>query len=322
MLTREQELKDLSSFTTFEMREAINYKQRMFTDDPDALLNELILFKAKDLKMSVNNLIESLMALKLNFDLCNEIPEDTPLNYTFNLFNFYFDKIKENNQDPTFFKHYTGEFEGQFLGSAEKNIIDVIKNGSIQLKIKPHRLLQQLVNSYFNFLVKGEEVDESNTHYFKTYKYFVFNLLKLIKGRPFDDILGEIYNEFFLYDKKSLGQCMTPPDVSKLLTSILYPDSDLILSRTKNYKIADISGCGTGSLILPLIEKYKSARKLHIHINDLDLEMAQAAFIQCYLNAMIHCENKYIVIKTYNCDTITEYNTKGKMITRFCMGRR
>jgi type I restriction-modification system DNA methylase subunit len=308
MLTRDQEKRSTSTFTNLEFRQANSDRTAMKNGDPEIFLSKLIDFKSKDLRVNRDKLINILMDLSLDSELLGHRPKpESKYAYTFEWFIYFIEKLKIQNRIPSLLNTFKSKPKGLYLGNPETNLVKLIKDKAYKLNTKPHLLLPKLVNSYFNYLVKEEVVCSKNKEYYETYQYFKFYLLKSITLNPFKDVFGHLMNEVYNFDKKHLGQCMTPPDLAKAVTSLMnahYP-------KTKNQdvlNIGDMCGCGTGTLILSLMEKVKENKELFILINDIDLDMSQIALIQTYLHANIHCTSEKITIHTYNCNTLLDYS--------------
>ncbi|WCP83235.1 hypothetical protein PQE20_17610 [Vibrio harveyi] len=133
-------------------------------------------------------------------------------------------------------------------------------------------------------------------HHRKIREEDVFDFSLLFAGtmlnNPFRDVLGEVLHELNAANKKGLGQCMTPPDITSLLGKLASRykaqnqpcfDGDWLI-------ISDETGCGTGALVLTQLEHLNLSehKKVLVRFVDLDEVMLKAAFLQINANIALH----------------------------------
>lgn len=308
MLTRKEELQLVSDLTIEERSRRINIAIEMQKGDPDLLLTELIDFKSKDFKISKRKLLIELVNAENIFEKTGVKPEPYSIySYTYQWFSFYIHKMKLMNKFPKSLLLLNEKDWNSFKPSKIK-LVSFLKNKSNNLNIKTRMLFTKLIQYFYDELTDTKKIEkEDDIHFYNIYQVFKYYVKDLVLLNPFEDIFGEVMLEISSLDKKNLGQCMSPQDLSSTISA-------LINAGNKNYSkqqtnIADISGCGTGSLILSLMKNQRdNTNKLSIYINDIDLEMMQITYIQCYLQAECHLKAEEIIIIAHNCDLIFGYN--------------
>ena len=108
-----------------------------------------------------------------------------------------------------------------------------------------------------------------------------------IQQQPaFTDVLGSLYDQHLGED---LGQFLSPPDIANLLGELSTINGPILEQST----IGD-DCCGAGSLVLGQLrsrlqsEGKASLKLLHIHINDIDMNMVKMATAQIVLSSAMH----------------------------------
>lgn len=127
----------------------------------------------------------------------------------------------------------------------------------------------------------------------ETIKLFadLYNLLILaMEDKPFTDVLGSIYMQLNIADKKHLGQCFTPDGVSQLCASLTAKDIGAYIERDGFVAVNDCC-VGGGSMVLQFAKRLKSKgynpqRQLCVICNDIDGLCVDLAYIQLSLNGI------------------------------------
>lgn len=194
----------------------------------------------------------------------------------------------------------------------KKLIKHIIESG------KKHRLKN---DEMFNtFITMTYELNCTTTFDIK-YRYlekehFEFKTMlgDLIDQNPFTDVLGEVMMDVFNFDKKYLGQCMTPPDISYLIAKIT---NRYHLENWKNKEeinVGDDTGCGTGSILLANLKLAltTNAKTINIFANDIDENIVKVCIVQLQYQRVIYYVNnrknhKEINLIAYCGNTLTGY---------------
>ncbi len=141
-------------------------------------------------------------------------------------------------------------------------------------------------------------------------KYFgdLYGLLVLcLSDKPYTDVLGSIYMQLEIADKRYLGQCFTPLSVSQLCGNITF-DSKMVSEIEDKYFISLNDCCvGGGSMVLAFAsamreQGYNPQKQLCVIANDIDSLCVNMAYIQLSLNA--------IPAIVYRGDTLTQKFTE------------
>lgn len=195
----------------------------------------------------------------------------------------------------------------------EKHVIETAKKH----KEKPEIIFQKFIESVYQL--------NATTTYNIKYKYleaeqleFRLLLLRAVREAPYTDVLGEAMMNIISFDKRGLGQCMTPSDISKLMGSI---QAEVHLRDNPNKQkinFGDDTGCGTGGLVLSAFGRLmkSNVKTLNILINDIDEMMVKIALIQLQYNDGIHNPDKAkeVNIIAYNGNTLTGYDKPENLI--------
>lgn len=195
----------------------------------------------------------------------------------------------------------------------EKHVIETSKKH----KEKPEIIFQKFIESVYQLNV--------TTTYNIKYKYleaeqleFRLLLLRAVRENPFTDVLGEAMMNIISFDKKGLGQCMSPSDISNLMGRI---QAEFHLSNNPNKQkinFGDDTGCGTGGLVLSALGRLmkSNAKTLNIFINDIDAMMVKIALIQLQYNDGIHNPDKAkeVNIIAYNGNALTGYDKPENLV--------
>lgn len=207
-------------------------------------------------------------------------------------------------------KHLAQMHAKLMLGNSNKNLIKLIKQKSQEFNMKKAEFLEELIDMYFQYITNGKFV-KKYLPYKYSFEWFKFFIEKLIAEKPYEDILGCIFTEITYLDKKRLGQSFTPHDLSKLISEILNGYS----SKTKtSYKFYEPT-CGTGSLILATIGE-SECQIAEVTINDLDLTLVKACYIQLALNQLINKKHKTLIIKSFNGNALIDFS-KDHLISQW-----
>lgn len=195
----------------------------------------------------------------------------------------------------------------------EKHVIETAKKHNE----KPEIIFQKFIESVYQL--------NATTTYNIKYKYleaeqleFRLLLLRAVRENPFTDVLGEAMMNIISFDKKSLGQCMTPNDISSLIGRIQAENHLRNSPDKQEINFCDDCGCGTGGLILSMFGRLmeSNAKTLNILINDIDEVMVKIALIQLQYNDGIHNPDKAkeVNILAYNGNTLTGYDKPENLI--------
>ena len=96
-----------------------------------------------------------------------------------------------------------------------KKLIKHIIETSKKQRVKPEVIFNQFIEMTYQLTCTStyhRDFSSLEKEHFK----FTQLLEELITKNPFSDVIGEIMLDVFSFDKKNLGQCMTPPDISSL----------------------------------------------------------------------------------------------------------
>ncbi|MCF9942953.1 hypothetical protein J7994_11330 [Vibrio parahaemolyticus] len=124
----------------------------------------------------------------------------------------------------------------------------------------------------------------------------VFDFSLLFAGamlnNPFRDVLGEVLHDLNAANKKGLGQCMTPPDITSLIGKLVsrYKAQNQRFIDSDWLAISDETGCGTGALVLAQLEhlNFTEHKKVLVRFVDVDEIMLKAAYLQINANIALH----------------------------------
>lgn len=192
------------------------------------------------------------------------------------------------------------------MSASVKDIVKLINEVSRKKRKRPFNVARDLICAVYewqrsNIDYKSSAEFGAKSELFTTYKYlndviidFHYLYDSVVKSKPFADVLGEVLHEIGSVDKKYLGQCMTPPDISSLTSKLIeryYSKS--VLCDVDCITISDPCGCGSGSLILSVLNKtvnVQSLNRIDIHLIDIDEVMIKAAIMQISYN--LHSHNK------------------------------
>lgn len=147
----------------------------------------------------------------------------------------------------------------------------------------------------------------------------VITYMNMVKeSEPFTDILSMLHEEILLTGKRGerLGQFLTPPDLSNLVSELLMTDDDIRSMDT--VKVLSEPCCGSGSMILaPLARIAKvdrsKVRFMRVMLNDIDTLMSKAATLQVVASSMMH-GIKLNRLMVFNCNLITEWSKKHTLM--------
>jgi len=183
---------------------------------------------------------------------------------------------------------------------------------------KKHRLKK---DEMFNTLIEMTYQLNCTTTFDFKYKYLekehlIFRdmLANLVTENPFTDVLGEVMLDVFNFDKKYLGQCMTPPDISYLISKITNRYQLENRNSKEEINVGDDTGCGTGSILLANLKLAltTNAKTINIFANDISEEMVKVCIVQLQYNRVNYYINnrknhKKINIIAHCGNTLTGY---------------
>jgi len=198
------------------------------------------------------------------------------------------------------------------MKNQSKELCKIITSTAERRRKSIDQVFTQFVEMTYQFLVTGT--------YSIRYQYlqeeheeFSICLFNAMKENPYFDYFAEIMVELNRFDKKKLGQCMTPPCITNAVTRMM-------LGRESMQGNASDITCGTGSFALAIIKDYVNAEKqtkpLFLLINDIDDRIAKIAVIQCLYNLFINNIDKSgsVAIRAFANDVIKEYSSNGHVI--------
>ena len=202
-----------------------------------------------------------------------------------------------------------------------KKLINHIIETSKKQRVKPEVIFNQFIEMTYQLTCTStyhRDFSSLEKEHFK----FTQLLEELITKNPFSDVIGEIMLDVFSFDKKNLGQCMTPPDISSLGEKIQGRYLVEKMNHKKELDISDVCGCGTGSLILELLKVTinSKAKIINIVINDIDETMVKISVIQIRFNLSIHNKKKkkkkakIVSLTAYCGNTLTDYNKPENLV--------
>lgn len=122
-------------------------------------------------------------------------------------------------------------------------------------------------------------------------------LIKTIKEQDAFDDLMTLYIEQSNVSNKQLAQYFTPQDISDVVSNINLIDISIDkFEEDKYFKVADATGCGSGSMILSLLRAMKNIegfedkhyQSVSVHLVDIDDSLHRIAFFQILLNSLLH----------------------------------
>ena len=183
---------------------------------------------------------------------------------------------------------------------------------------KKHRLKK---DEMFNTLIEMTYQLNCTTTFDVKYKYLekehlIFRdmLANLVTENPFTDVLGEVMMDVFNFDKKYLGQCMTPDDISSLTAEITNKYHIENMNHKEEKNLGDNCGSGTGSLLLANLKLAltTNAKTINVFANDINEEMVKVCIVQLQYNRVNYYINnrknhKNINIIAYCGNTLTGY---------------
>ncbi|WP_075498444.1 hypothetical protein [Moritella viscosa] len=193
----------------------------------------------------------------------------------------------------------------------EKHVIQTAKKHREKSEDIFHKFIDMTyqLNLTMTYSVKYKYLESEHFKFRKLLK-------KAVKENPFSDVLGEAMMDIVSFDKKGLGQCMTPNDISMLLAKIQSryrkqgEENGLVSSGFGGLGGTYYECCvGTGSLTLAQLGEFMTseAKEVTVLINDLDERMLKIAIIQIQyndsvnnpkkektINLIAHCENALI----------------------------
>lgn len=120
----------------------------------------------------------------------------------------------------------------------------------------------------------------------------LFGMLILgLEENPFTDVLGNIYMQLEITDKKHLGQCFTLGSVSGLCGQLAFDSR--VQKQVEQDSFVTLNDCcvGGGSMVLAFADAMKKAgfnpqKELCVVCNDIDNLCVNMAYIQLSLNGI------------------------------------
>lgn len=130
-----------------------------------------------------------------------------------------------------------------------------------------------------------ETIHRYEKHQVFTFKECYLLLIDALEENTID-WLGEIYMDLNLANK-SMGQCFTPNDISKLMAELTFPSMQKEIEITGQVKYYEPC-CGSGSMIIGLAsvmnsKGYNYQKHLLIHCEDLDETCLLMSYVQLSL---------------------------------------
>lgn len=156
---------------------------------------------------------------------------------------------------------------------------------------------------------------------------FVYDTEKLVKpyllyldqvraAEPFTDVLSGLYEEILLEGKggAGLGQFLTPPDLSRLLSKLIFDEE--AVRAINSPKLISEPCCGAGALALSPLHRVWSIdpsklKFMNLVLNDIDGLAVRAALLQVVASLMTH-SLEMGEIQVYCANLLTEYMKPGK----------
>ncbi len=200
------------------------------------------------------------------------------------------------------------------LGNAQKNLVKLIKQKSQEFAKKESVFLEELIDMFFQHITNNS-ISRKYYQYKYSFEWFRFFIEKLTAEKPYEDNLGYIFHKVSNIDKKNLGQSFTPNDLSKLISVLLNHSVTNIQTHRKFYEPT----CGTGSLVLATVGD-SDCQTAEVTINDLDLTLVKACYIQLALNQLINRKHKTLIIRAFNGDALTDFS-KSHLVSQ-CFGEQ
>jgi type I restriction-modification system DNA methylase subunit len=198
------------------------------------------------------------------------------------------------------------------MKNQSKELCKIITNTAERRRKSIDQTFSQFVEMTYQYLVTGS-YSISYQHLQDEHEEFSICLFNAMKENPYFDYFAEIMVELNRFDKKKLGQCMTPPSITNSVVRML-------LGKKQIQGNTSDTTCGTGSFALAIIKDYVNAEKktkpLFLLINDIDNRIAKIAVIQCLYNLFINNIDKSgsVAIRAFANDVIKEYSSNGHVI--------
>jgi len=177
---------------------------------------------------------------------------------------------------------------------------------------KPFYIYESLIDMTYQMRVVRDFKDRFNWLH-EDFLDFLVLYIEEVDQNPFEDLLGFVLFEINALDKKSLGQCFTPPDVARLLSKLT---NRYVEGESRSYGSFSDFCCGSGSLVLAQMETIHETKQHNINviINEIDELMVKTAVVQILMNEM-HLDSHDIVhLKAYCSNALLEYKTGKDVI--------
>ncbi|WP_373942842.1 SAM-dependent methyltransferase [Vibrio chagasii] len=177
---------------------------------------------------------------------------------------------------------------------------------------KPFYIYESLIEMTYQMLVVRDFKDRFNWLQ-EDFLDFLVLYIEQVDQNPFEDLLGFVLFEINALDKKSLGQCFTPPDIARLLSKLT---NSYVEGESRSYgSFSDIC-CGSGSLVLAQMETIHETKQHNIKviINDIDELMVKTAVVQILMNEMHLDSDEIIQLKAYRSNALLEYKNGKDVI--------
>ncbi|PMH37933.1 hypothetical protein BCU69_20865 [Vibrio cyclitrophicus] len=177
---------------------------------------------------------------------------------------------------------------------------------------RPTYIYESLIDMTYQMRVVRDFQDRFNWLH-KDFLDFLDLYIEEVNQNPFEDLLGFVLFEINALDKKSLGQCFTPPDIARLISKLTQRQ---IEGESRSYGSFSDFCCGSGSLVLAQMETIHETRQHNINviINDIDELMVKTAVVQILMNEMHLDSFDTIHLKAYRSNALTEYMTGKDVI--------
>lgn len=182
--------------------------------------------------------------------------------------------------------------------TAEAKGLSIDKVFSSFVEMKYQYMITKTIASEYS------DLEQDFNLYYETY-------LLAVDTYPFKDIYSELMNELNSYDKKFLGQCMTPSSLVSSIIKMLMPSF-----LPKSFKSVEPT-CGTGTKVLKMLELFVNSESptFDYIINDLDNRMVKIAAIQSIYNLYQNSDRaKDVNLLAMNVEVITEWNVRNKVV--------
>lgn len=177
---------------------------------------------------------------------------------------------------------------------------------------RPTYIYESLIDMTYQMRVVRDFQDRFNWLH-KDFLDFLDLYIEEVNQNPFEDLLGFVLFEINALDKKSLGQCFTPPDIARLISKLTQRQ---IEGESRSYgSFSDIC-CGSGSLVLAQMETIHETKQHNIKviINDIDELMVKTAVVQVLMNEMHLDSFDTIHLKAYCSNALLEYKNGKDVI--------